>query len=72
MFEDSTLVAYGGLEPLVRLMERCRLPELVGERLHLSAPKDGVGAFPVAKVAALVAGMAAGVDSIDDMDHTAC
>lgn len=68
-FDDPTLIAYGGLEPLLRLMERCGLPELVDERLHLPASKDGVGAFPAAKVAALVAGMAAGADSIDDMDR---
>lgn len=68
-FDDPSLIAYGGLEPLVRLMERCGLLELVGERLHLPASKDGVGAFPAAKVAVLVAGMAAGADSIDDMDR---
>ncbi|MFI5753551.1 IS1380 family transposase, partial [Streptomyces sp. NPDC051644] len=68
-FDDPTLVAYGGLEPLIRLAERCGLPELVGGRLHLPATADGVGAFPAAKVIALVAGMAAGADCIDDMDR---
>lgn len=68
-FDDPSLVAYGGLEPLVRLMERCGLPALVAERVHLPASPDGVGAFPAAKVMALVAGMAAGADSIEDMDR---
>ena len=68
-FDDPTLVAYGGLESLVRLAERCGLPDLAGGRLHLPATADGVGAFPAAKVMALVAGMAAGADSIDDMDR---
>jgi Transposase DDE domain group 1 len=66
-FDDPTLIAYGGLEPLVRLAERCGLPELVAERLRLPANEDGTGAFPAAKVMSLVAGMAAGADSIQDM-----
>ncbi|MFD0503382.1 hypothetical protein ACFQ0G_11425 [Streptomyces chiangmaiensis] len=57
-FDDPTLVAYGGLEPLMRLAERCCLPALVGERLRLPASKDGVGAFPASKGMALIAGMA--------------
>jgi hypothetical protein len=68
-FDDPALVAYGGLEPLIRLAERCGLPALVGGRLHLPATANGVGAFPAAKVMALVAGMAAGADSIDDMNR---
>ncbi|MED7829002.1 hypothetical protein VXC91_46120, partial [Streptomyces chiangmaiensis] len=68
-FDDPTLVAYGGLEPLMRLAERCCLPALVGERLRLPASKDGVGAFPASKGMALIAGMAGGADSIDDMDR---
>jgi hypothetical protein len=68
-FDDPTLVAYGGLEPLVRLAERCDLPGLLAERVHLPASKDGVGAFPAAKAMALIGGMAAGADSIDDMDR---
>jgi hypothetical protein len=66
-FDEPTLVAYGGLEPLVRLAERCGLPNLVRDRVLLPVTADGVGAFPAAKVMALVAGMAAGADSIDDM-----
>ncbi len=30
-FDDPNLIAYGGLEPVVRLAERCGLPALVGE-----------------------------------------
>ena len=63
-FDDPTLVAYGGLEPLVRLAERCGPPGLVAERVRLPVTADGVGAFPAAKVMSLVAGMAAGADSI--------
>jgi hypothetical protein len=68
-FDDPTLVAYGGLEPLVRLAERCGLPDLLAERVRLPASRDGVGAFPAAKVMALIGGMAAGADSIDDLDR---
>lgn len=66
-FDEPNLVAYGGLEPLVRLAERCGLPALVGELVRLPARGDGAGAFPAAKVMSLVGGMAAGADSIDDM-----
>ncbi|MFF4764388.1 IS1380 family transposase [Streptomyces sp. NPDC001292] len=68
-FDDPNLIAYGGLEPLVRLAERCGLPELTGELVRLPASKDGTGSFPAAKAMALIAGMAAGADSIDDMDR---
>ncbi|SCF97695.1 hypothetical protein GA0115260_105432, partial [Streptomyces sp. MnatMP-M27] len=51
------------------LAERCGLPALVGEHVRLPASKDGTGAFPAAKVMSLVGGMAAGADSIDDMDR---
>ncbi|MEU3896881.1 hypothetical protein [Streptomyces sp. NPDC045251] len=30
-FDDPNLIAYGGLEPVVRLAERCGLPAPVGE-----------------------------------------
>lgn len=68
-FDDPNLVAYGGLAPLVRLAERCGLPGLIGELVRLPASKDGTGAFPAAKAMTLIAGMAAGADSIDDMDR---
>ncbi|WRZ96355.1 hypothetical protein OHB54_44775 [Streptomyces sp. NBC_01007] len=31
MFDDQNLIAYGGLEPVVRLAKRCGLPALAGE-----------------------------------------
>jgi hypothetical protein len=68
-FDDPNLIAYGGLAPLVRLAERCGLPELTGELVRLPASKDGTGSFPAVKVMALIAGMATGADSIDDMDR---
>ena len=64
-FDDPNLVSVGGLVPIVALAQCCRLGDLVGEKLTLKAP-GGVNA--AVKVPALVAGMVAGADSIDDMD----
>ena len=50
---------------MVALAQRCGLAGLVAERLTLPA-KGGVNAH--VKVPALIAGMVAGADSIDDMD----
>ena len=64
-FDDPNLVSVAGLAPVVALAQSCRLGDLVGEKLTLKA-KGGVNAQ--LKVPALVAGMVAGADSIDDMD----
>src|SRR3954470_9528861 len=64
-FDDPNLVSVGGLAPVVALAQSCRLGDLVAEKLTLKAT-GGVNA-PI-KVPALVAGMVAGADSIDDMD----
>jgi Transposase DDE domain group 1 len=64
-FDDRSLVSAGGLVPVVALAERAGLRGLVDE--HLTVPSDK-GAHGGAKVAALVAGMVAGADSIEDMD----
>ena len=68
-FDDPNLVAYGGLAPMVRLAERRGLPGPIHELVRLPTSKDGTGAFPAAKAMALIAGMAAGADSIDGMDR---
>jgi len=64
-FDDPNLVSVGGLAPVVALAQECRLGDLVGEKLTLKAT-GGVNA--ALKVPALVAGMVAGADSIEDMD----
>ena len=64
-FDDPDLVSRGGLVPVMALAERAGLAALV--RRHVSiAAKTGV--YPEVKVGCLVAGMAAGADSIDGMD----
>lgn len=64
VFDDPNLVSCAGLVPMAALADRCGLARLADE--HLSVPTDK-GANAGAKVSALVAGMVAGADSIDDM-----
>jgi len=64
LFDDPNLVSCAGLVPVLRLAERAELQSLVGEHVHLGRP-GGVNAH--LKVPALVAGMVAGADSIEDM-----
>src|SRR3954467_7976173 len=63
-FDEPNLVSAAGLVPLMALAGRARLGDLADERL--SVPTDK-GAHAGLKVCSLVAGMAAGADSIDDM-----
>ena len=64
-FDDPNLVSRAGLVPVMALAQRAGLGELVAEHV---APGGECGVNAHLKVACLVAGMAAGADSIDDMD----
>ena len=64
VFDDPNLVSCAGLAPVLQLAERGGLQQLVGEHVQLSEP-GGVNAH--LKIPALVAGLVAGADSIDDM-----
>ena len=64
LFDDPSLVSHGGLVPVMALAERAGLPELLAEHVR---PGGGCGLNAPAKVGCLVAGMAAGADSVDDM-----
>ncbi|MGH8893759.1 MAG: IS1380 family transposase [Actinomycetes bacterium] len=64
-FDDPNLVSCAGLAPVLTLAERAGLQRLV--TAHVKIDKPG-GRFPQMKVPALVAGMVAGADSIEDMD----
>ena len=64
-FDDPNLVSCAGLAPTMALAQRAGLTDLVSSTLTLKT-KGGVNAH--LKVPALVAGMVAGADSIDDMD----
>jgi hypothetical protein len=64
-FDDPNLVSHAGLVPVMALAERAGLAGLVAEHVR---PGGGCGVNARLKVMCLVAGMAAGADSIDDMD----
>jgi Transposase DDE domain group 1 len=64
-FDDPNLVSHAGLVPVMALAERAGLPELVSDHVR---PGGECGVNAHLKVPALIAGMAAGADSIDDMD----
>jgi hypothetical protein len=65
VFDDPNLVSCGGLAPVLALAQRAGLHALVAQHVHIGA--EG-GANPQLKIPALVAGMVAGADCIDDMD----
>src|SRR5450830_1776095 len=64
VFDEPNLVSAAGLVPVMALAQLAGLGELAQARL--SVPSDK-GANAGAKICSLVAGMAAGADSIDDM-----
>ncbi len=65
VFDDPNLVSCAGLAPVVALGQSCGLSWLVADKLTV-ARTGGVNA--AVKAPALVAGMVAGADCIDDMD----
>ena len=64
-FDDPNLVSCAGLEPVMRLAESCDLPGIVAEKVRLPT---SIGSNPAGKISAIVAGMVAGADSIDDLN----
>jgi hypothetical protein len=64
-FDDPNLVSCAGLVAVMALAQRCGLATLLENRLTIAA-KGGANA--AAKVLALVAGMVAGADCINDVD----
>jgi Transposase DDE domain group 1 len=67
-FDEPNLIAYAGLVPVMRLAERCGLSRVVAEKVKLTRTKNGAGASAGAKVTCIMGGMAAGADSIDDLN----
>lgn len=63
-FDDPNLVSAAGVVPVMRLAADAGLGELAGKLLTVPTDK---GANPGGKVTALVCGMVAGADSIEDM-----
>ena len=64
-FDDPDLVSHAGLVPVMALAQRAGLADLIAEHVR---PGGECGVNAYLKVGCPVAGMAAGADSIDDMD----
>ena len=69
VFDDERLVSCAGLVPVMGLAEQAGLSELIGRRVRFKASRvASAGVNPAGKLTSIVAGMAAGADSIDDLD----
>ena len=64
-FDDPNLVSRAGLVPVMALAQRAGLADLAGEHVRIGYQ---CGVNPQVKVPGIVAGMAGGADSIDDLD----
>lgn len=67
-FDEPNLVSAAGLAPVMGLAQRAGLVDLAQQHLTVRTTGADKGANAGAKISSLVAGMAAGADSIDDMD----
>jgi len=65
VFDDPNVVSCAGLVPVMRLAEQVDLFGVVARRVRADL---STGSNPGGKAAAIVAGMCAGGDSIDDLD----
>jgi hypothetical protein len=63
-FDDPHLVSHAGLVPVMALAQQAGLGDLAGQHVRISRP---CGVNAQVKIGCLVAGMAAGADSIEDM-----
>src|SRR5664279_2741434 len=63
-FDDPNLVSCAGLAPVLQLAERAGLQQLAARHVRIGQPGGGNADL---KIAAVVAGMVAGADCIDDM-----
>jgi hypothetical protein len=69
VFDDESLVSCAGLVPVMALAERAGLSELVAAKVAITETRVASAAVnPAGKVTSIIAGMAAGADSIDDLD----
>ncbi|TDD41426.1 IS1380 family transposase [Saccharopolyspora elongata] len=68
-FDDENLVSCSGLVPVMALAEQAGLSDLVSDAVKITDPPiASTGVNPAGKIASVIAGMAAGADSIDDLD----
>jgi hypothetical protein len=69
LFDDPNLVSCAGLVPVMALAESAGLSELIEQKVTLGATRvKSAGVNPAGKLTAIIAGMAAGADSIDKLD----
>jgi len=70
VFDETNVVSFAGLAPLLALAERAGLSTLIAERVRIDPAATKVksaGTNPVGKLTSIIAGMAAGADCIDDL-----
>ncbi len=69
VFDEDNLVSHAGLVPLLELAEQAGLCGLLDEHVRFVDERVKSGAAnPTPKLTSIIAGMAAGADSIDDLD----
>ncbi len=69
VFDEDNLVSHAGLVPLLELAERAGLSRLLDEHVRFTSERVKSGAANATpKLTSIIAGMAAGADSIDDLD----
>jgi len=68
-FDDANLVSCAGLVPVMELAEQTGLSRLLDEHVWFTSERVRSGAAnPTPKLTSIIAGLAAGADSIDDLD----
>jgi hypothetical protein len=69
VFDEDNLVSHAGLVPLLELAQQAGLSRLLDQYVRFTSERVKSGAAnATAKLTAIIAGMAAGADSIDDLD----
>jgi hypothetical protein len=69
VFDEGNLVSHAGLVPLLELAEQAGLSQLLDQHVRFACERIKSGAAnATAKLTSIIAGMACGADSIDDLD----
>jgi hypothetical protein len=69
MFDEGNLVSHAGLLPVLELAEQAGLSRLLDEHVRFTSERIKSGAAnSTPKLTSIIAGMATGADSIDDLD----
>jgi hypothetical protein len=69
VFDEANLISCAGLVPVMELAAQAGLGELLDEHVHFGCERVRSGAAnPTPKLTSIIAGIAAGADSIEDLD----